>query len=385
MTTPATCPACGSGDLEPFLRLPAVPVLSTAFHASAAAARTAPRGDLHLALCRHCALVWNVAFDPGMVDYTPDYENSQLFSPVFRDFATELAARLASTHALAGRTAIEIGSGKGEFLTILCEQGDCSGLGFDPTFDDEVASDRIRVVREYYDRTAAQSVDAGLVLARHVLEHVDDPVGFLKDIREAGGADTPLYVEVPNAEYVLSDDGMWDLLYQHVAYFSRPALSAAFERAGYRVFDLRTAFHGQFLSVEGVPTDQPVSAEPDADTVAAACARVDSFSDRLSDRLEGWRQRLAGERSGDIVLWGAGAKGVAFLNLLGEPGAVDRVVDVNPRKVGRYVPGTGHRVETPEDLRRSQVGMVLITNPAYRDEIRDQLARLGSTAVVESV
>lgn len=384
MTTPMTCPACGLGDLEPFLELPAVPVLSTAFHASKAAARAAPRGELSLALCRRCALVWNVQFDPTLVDYTPDYENSQLFSPVFREFATALAARLADTYRVAGRTVVEIGSGKGEFLEMLSRQGDCDGLGFDPTFDGEVSGERIRVVREYYDRSTGELVDAALVVARHVLEHVEDPLAFLKGIREAGGADTPLYVEVPNAEYVFGDAGMWDLLYQHVAYFTRPALEAVTRRAGYEILDIRSTFHGQFLSVEGGPSSAPEDVEPDPLAVAEACARIETFAGRLSERLAHWRDRLAEHPSGEVVLWGAGAKGVAFLNLLDAPTAVDRVVDLNPRKVGRHVPGTGHRIEAPDDL-STEVDTVLITNPAYRDEIRAHLDRLGSTAAVESV
>lgn len=385
MTSDVTCPACALATLEPFLELPRVPVLSTAFHDSAAAARDAPRGELSLAVCRRCALVWNVRFDPSIVEYRRDYENSQLFSPTFRQFATELAARLAETYRLSGRTVVEVGSGKGEFLQILSQQGDCDGLGFDPTFDGEVSSDRIRVVREYYDRSTAEAVAAALVIARHVLEHVADPLGFLKTIREASGEATPLYVEVPNAESVFGDDGMWDLLYQHVAYFSRPALEAVTHRAGYQVVHVRASFHGQFLSVEGLPSTASETWEPDPAAVADACVRVDTFAARLCRRLAAWQQRLADHPAGEVVLWGAGAKGVAFLNLLDAPGTVDRVVDLNPRKVGRHVAGTGHRIEAPQDLDPRRVGTVLVTNPAYGDEIRQQLARMGATAHVESV
>ncbi len=379
------CPACDAGTLEGFLDLPAVPLISTAFHADRTTALEAPRGDLQLGLCRHCALVWNLAFEADRVTYTPEYENSQHFSPLFREFVDELADRLHAAYPLEGRTVVEIGCGKGEFLSLLCARAGSRGLGFDPTFSGEVASDGIEVVRDYYGPATGTHLEAELVLARHVLEHLAEPVEFLRTIRSTAGEATPVYLEVPNAESVFSPAGMWDLLYQHVAYFSRPALSAVVRRGGYEVSDLRTAFHGQFLSVEGRPARETVVDPPDPDAVASVCTAVEGFSDRLQSRLAHWRERLTAARRGDVALWGAGARGVAFLNLLDTEGAVQRVVDVNPRKVGRFIPGTAHRIDTPSSLEDAPVETVLITNPAYREEISNQLAALGSRATVEAV
>jgi hypothetical protein len=56
------------------------------------------------------------------------------------------------------------------------------------------------------------------------------------------------------------------------------------------------------------------------------------------------------------------------------------VVDVNPRKWGRYLPGGGHRVDPPEKLASVRPEAVVVTNPAYQDEIRKSLEELGVTA-----
>jgi hypothetical protein len=71
------------------------------------------------------------------------------------------------------------------------------------------------------------------------------------------------------------------------------------------------------------------------------------------------------------VVWGAGAKGVTLLNALtlGRD-VVAAVVDVNPRRQGRYVPGTGQLIIAPADLRRYHVSRVLVMNSNYVDEIR---------------
>lgn len=377
------CVVCGEGTPRPVLTLPEVPVLSTEYHADRAAALGAPRGRLALSVCEHCGLVWNNAFDPALVDYTPDYENSQHFSPAFRSYVAALAGDLATRHDLAGRTVVDIGCGKGEFLAELVGAVDCRAVGFDPTFAGEVADDRIVVRREYYDRETAAGLDADLVLARHVVEHLADPVGFLADLRRAAGS-ASVYFEVPNAEHVFSDDGMWDLIYQHVGYFPRPALHRALRRAGHEVDDLQVSFHGQFLGIHGHPVADPDAPlePPDQAAVQAFVRQVDTYAQRLRARLDEWRDRLR-DRSGETVLWGAGAKGVTFLNLVDGAEAIDHVVDVNPRKTGRFVPGTGHHIVPPSTLRGRAVANVIVMNQAYADEIRAELHAMDLDPVLD--
>ncbi|MEX1027490.1 MAG: methyltransferase, partial [Candidatus Paceibacterota bacterium] len=75
-------------------------------------------------------------------------------------------------------------------------------------------------------------------------------------------------------------------------------------------------------------------------------------------------------QDGPVVLWGAGAKGVTFAQLI-DPGRelIARVVDVNPMKQGRYLPGTGHEICGPERLTESETHTALVLNPNYFSEI----------------
>jgi hypothetical protein len=71
---------------------------------------------------------------------------------------------------------------------------------------------------------------------------------------------------------------------------------------------------------------------------------------------------------------------VQFLSAVDPDRQLAAVVDVNPRKWGRYLPGGGHRVDPPERLAQLRPRAVVVTNPAYQDEIRRSLAELGVTA-----
>jgi hypothetical protein len=96
--------------------------------------------------------------------------------------------------------------------------------------------------------------------------------------------------------------------------------------------------------------------------VAALAARL-AAAGRLLTEAHG-----AGAR---VALWGAGAKGVAFLTLLS--GRVDVVVDINPRKRGHYMPGSGIRVDGPDALAEDPPELVFVLNPMYAGEIETML------------
>jgi ABC-type Fe3+-hydroxamate transport system substrate-binding protein len=53
------------------------------------------------------------------------------------------------------------------------------------------------------------------------------------------------------------------------------------------------------------------------------------------------------------------------------------VVDLNPRKQGMYVAGTGQKIVPPEFLRDYQPDVIFVMNHIYENEIRQLTADLG--------
>jgi hypothetical protein len=74
------------------------------------------------------------------------------------------------------------------------------------------------------------------------------------------------------------------------------------------------------------------------------------------------------------VVWGAGSKGITFLNVLKSENVIEFVIDVNPHKHGLYVPGTGQQVVAPDMLTDIQPDVVIVMNPIYLDEINKMIA-----------
>jgi SAM-dependent methyltransferase len=379
------CPICNSTGAAAFFEIFQMPVHCNVLWPTQDAAIRAPRGDVRLGFCGSCGHIFNLAFDPALVQYTQDYENSLHFSPRFQSYAEWLAVRLIERHDLHGKDIIEIGCGKGDFLTLLCEQGRNRGVGFDPSYVSEheagEAAERITFIRDFYSERYA-SCKADFICCRHVLEHVRFPHDFLITVRRAIGnrPGTAVFFEVPNVLFTLRDLGIWDLIYEHCSYFSPSSLSRLFTSCGFDICDLAETYEGQFLCIEALPSEGLADSEydPRDGSEEVACDAV-AFADKYRSKVQNWRRHLdriarAGQR---VVVWGAGSKGVTFLNALDTQGRIAYAVDINPRKQGMYVAGTGQRVMPPEFLRSYRPDVVIVMNPVYQDEIRQFTGGLG--------
>ncbi|MFQ5591060.1 MAG: class I SAM-dependent methyltransferase [Phycisphaerae bacterium] len=367
-----------------------VPVHCNVLCTTRSEALAAARGDIRLAVCDRCGFVCNTAFDPQRLRYGQTYENSLHFSPRFQDYAASLAGRLIEKYGLRDKNVIEIACGQGEFLRLLCRLGDNRGVGFDPSYmpDPEVDSsvERIAFVRDFYSRGHAD-YRADFICCRHALEHMVDPVSFLRTVLANTGRreDVIVFFEVPNVEYTLRDLGIWDIIYEHCCYFSACALARCFVQAGFAVDAVTEEYGGQFLTIAAHASawgDTPEcgSFGDPAPVYRAAAA----FAGRFDEKLRMWKDRLLGREHtlGRVVVWGSGSKGVTFLNMLDGSAGIDFVVDINPRKAGMFVAGVGVEIVQPRFLRDYRPETVIIMNPLYEDEIKRTLASLNVDARV---
>lgn len=383
------CPVCAAAASPPFFLAADIPVHCNILWPEPEAATRAARGDMALSLCPECGLVFNRAFDPSLVTYDESYENSLHHSARFEAYANDLARDLASRLSLRDRLVVEAGCGKGEFLVALCRIAGARGLGidasYDPTLASAAATPDVQFMREPFTTLAGHIVPS-LVLCRHVIEHLPEPAPFVAELAAgAGRSDTcPVFIEVPNVLYTLRDLGIWDLIFEHCNYFSGPSLARLCTRAGIQVDRVYAAFGDQYLCVEGRPAAAP-GLPSFATELAQLVQLAANFSAEYDSKRTYWRQRL-GEltaRGARAAIWGAGSKGITFVNVVPEREAVSCLVDLNPRKHGRFAPGTGHPVVPPEALQEAAPELVIVMNPLYRQEIASRLASLGVRCVVE--
>jgi hypothetical protein len=86
-----------------------------------------------------------------------------------------------------------------------------------------------------------------------------------------------------------------------------------------------------------------------------------------------------------VVVWGGGSKGATFLSLTNAKSIIDYVVDINPRKHGMYISGTGHKIVPPSFLKNKKPDIVIIMNPNYVKEIGKICGELGIKVELKTV
>lgn len=363
-------------------------------HPTPERASSCAKGDITLAFCRSCGFIWNRAFDERRLVYEEGYQNPLHHSEVFRRYERSLAGDLVERFDLRGKTVVEIGCGDGRFLRLLCEIGGNRGFGFDPSYPAVLPArfDGIEIVRSAYSVEHAD-IGADFVCLRHTLEHVADPKTLLSPLRASLGGrdDVAVYIEVPNASHTLRNRFVWDIIYEHPSYFTPYSLPNVLERSGLESVRVYEAYSGQYLAVEARPgaaagdasTDGPgqTGGDPALRPIDAPAARreIDDFVAGWRETVEEWRRRIDAFESAarSVVLWGAGSKAVTFLNLLSPRERVRCVVDLNPAKQGKFVPGSGHEIVAPDHLAAVRPDVVIAANPAYRAEIEKMIAGMN--------
>lgn len=385
MTAPraSECPACGARDVAPCVTTPLLPVIANAFPSDRTRARAIPRVALELWACARCGHLFDAAFDPSRLVYDQGYETSLHHSAYFRAWAARLASRLSAALPERGGTVVELGCGRGEFLALFARD-DRRCLGFDRSYDGRQAPRAgLSIEAQDYDQTRHGALCADLVVCRHVLEHLPAPATLMEALRAAAAPRGTIYVEVPNGLWTMQDGGIWDLVHEHCGCFTPRSLAALARRTGFAVRALEIEYGGQFLCAElALDPREDRAKEPAVDTALAA-----HFADTLRAHLRHWTERLARELDAGrrVAIWGAGTKGVTFVNALPRGTEIALIVDRNPHKQGRFVPGTGQRIVAPADLVAQPPDLVLVMNPLYRDEVAAELAALGIRCEVETV
>ncbi len=390
MLTEHICPNCGHKGLSFLYEVRNVPVHSCLMMPTQQQALDFPCGDVILGFCEHCGFITNVAFDSKWSAYAPNYEDQQSFSPTFNKFALDLANRLIEKYDLHDKNIVEIGCSKGDFLLLLCELGHNRGVGIDPSVVPgrvkSKAADRVTFIQDYYSEKHAEYV-GDFICCRHTLEHIQPTAEFVSTVRRSIGdrLNTSVFFEIPDTSRVLQDLAFEDIYYEHCSYFTPGSLARLFRSCGFEVTDLYRAYGEQYLLIEAQPVAIPSEkVHPLEESLEQVTQDVKQFATKIGKKLEHWKQHLqqVQEEGKRVVVWGSGSKCVAFLTTLDTVDKIQYVVDINPHRHGKFIPGVGKEIKSPEFLKEYKPEQVIVMNPIYCNEIQQMLDGMGVTTEI---
>jgi hypothetical protein len=379
------CPSCRQSWMQDFYEVQNIPVHSVLLMPTRESALGYRRRNLTLGFCPSCGFVANSSFDPTVHEYSTSCEESQGFSPTFNEFSRGLARRWVEQYELRGKSVLEIGCGKGEFLAQMVAEGVAHGIGIDPAYvpgrlDTSVTS-RLTFIQDLYDERHRHLM-ADVICCRHTLEHIAPTFDFMSTLRSTIGdrIDTLVLFELPDVRRVLENAAFWDIYYEHCSYFTRGSLARLFRSTGFELLELELEYDNQYIVLAARPSKRTMEStygkEDDLEAVASAVAL---FPQRFSKMKDHWvsainRRRAAGQK---IVIWGGGSKAVSFLTTLDLKDQIDFVVDINPNKHDKFVPGTGHVVRDPSILEQHRPDCIILMNAVYAREVRNILQKMN--------
>src|SRR5690349_11094939 len=209
-----TCPLCQSAETLALLQRSHVPVLLNKRCLLPTEAQSIGRGSIDLYACLSCGFLFNAAFEPHLVVYDLQYENTQAYAPSFSLYLDQLAQMLVEQHSIRHCRIIEIGCGDGSFLERLVQRGDNLAWGFDPSYRGPatLCDGRLQFFAESYDESFKE-IAADVVICRHVLEHLAHPLDFLRLLHRnvSHAQETRFFFETPSVEWILQTNAFWDI------------------------------------------------------------------------------------------------------------------------------------------------------------------------------
>jgi SAM-dependent methyltransferase len=377
------CPNCRHADYEDFFNIPAAPVHSLVTIKDKEEALSIPTKPIDLAFCNNCGFIFNSSFDTSLDYYTQGYEDQQGFSPTFVKFITGVTQRFIDRYDIKGKDVIEIGCGKGDFISLMSELGDNNGIGIDPAWVPGRTKEnpKVRFIKEFYSEEHGD-LQADCIACRHTLEHIHDTYGFLETIRKSikNNEKVVLFFEIPSIVRILKIQAFWDIFYEHCTYMSPGSLARLFRLNGFEVLDMYLEYDEQYLFIEAKPVEGiSTKVHPLEESVEELRELTQFFVEKISVQLAEWREKLTAfkQEGKKVVVWGGGSKSVGFLTQFNDIGVIKHVVDINPHMHGNYIPGIGLQYVGPDFMTEYQPDVVIVMNSVYLEEIRKMLHERG--------
>lgn len=348
---------------------------------------------LRVLVCTQCWLVQTEDYAGANELFSADYAYFSSFSSTWLKHAEQYVADMVQRFALdEGSHIVEVAANDGYLLQYAKARG-IPCLGVEPTTSTAEAARAkgIEIVEEFFGvKLARQLVTKGkqadLTAANNVLAHVpdiNDFVGGFAALLKPTGVAT---FEFPHLLNLIEQNQFDTIYHEHYSYLSLTAVKTIFSSNGLTVFDVEELpTHGGSLRVYAQRKDSGVRELSgrvakllERETVAgmntkAFYAGFQAKANKVKNDL--WVFLIEAQRAGKIVVgYGAAAKGNTLLNYAGvRPDMLSYVVDRNPAKQDKFLPGSRIPVVGEEEIKRTKPDFVLILPWNLRAEVSDQL------------
>lgn len=362
------CPICGNDDCQIILESKNESLARYGFLKNEDSPPLATGLDQQVAYCDKCSYAWNTVFEYHKIKYDSDQIiEAGHFSKRYIDYQKASAIYLKKLMGFKPDTIVEIGAGAGIFINEFDAK---RKVAIEPSDEAKQIDSSVEVYNEYYSEEKFNFA-ADIIVLRQVLEHIKDPLEFLKKLKKSFNKTDKfyLYIEVPNSTLTFRFGRFYDYYYEHCNYFSINTINYLADQLDMEIVDLSTAMDGELISV--LMTKEKLNHQNLKNNIDE---NRDSILDELNKKISEGKKILA---------WGASGNGVQILNSLKiTKHSIACVIDSDKNKQGKFIPGTKQKIISPEEAVEHKPDVVLVLTQFHKTEIGASCAKLFGNAEV---
>ena len=311
--------------------------------------------DLNLFQCSSCGLV---QLSEKPVSYYKEVIRASSFSSEMKRFRSEQFVSWVDKYNLKGKSILEVGCGRGEYLSILkqTEVSLAHGIEYSKESVSSCINSELSVTKGFFGDEnfvlPKQKYDGFICL--NFMEHWPNPNKVLAHLKKNLSEDAIGIIEVPNFDMILKQGLYSEFISDHLFYFTKDTLTFMLNYNGFEVIECSVIWHDYILSAvvrkrKRIDLSLLKSRKLNVET------ELNSFIDKFEKK--------------EVAIWGAGHQSLAVMSLAKLENKIRYVVDSAPFKQGKYTPATHFPIVAPIELVNNPVKAVIIIAASYSNEV----------------
>lgn len=337
---------------------------------------------LNLVQCLKCGFIFNAAFDLDKIQEcyeAEEYKVKKNISPSMVRMHNNLIELLSK---IKGDIFFEIGSGQGEIAASLSKNFK-NVYTWDPAVSyplekiNEIHPNWIHA-NKFFTKLPESFPKADLIVARHLLEHLDNPASFLEIVFNSISDNGYLYLEVPNSANSCKNLRFIDFFHDHFGYYFPETLQNYLNNNGFIIYEQINFYDDQIFGLLCKKNINIYSVLPSNTSPISS-----NFSSSLNSYIGSINEKIS--QYNNIAIYGAGAQANSLLNYINCINNIKYCLDINQDKHGKYLYNSNIPIiDLNSDILNS-ISLIIISATLHEKEIIKTLANLDFKGEIMSI
>ena len=345
------CRLCCSTRTESIIDLDGFPKSAQYFLSSLADMEEDQSITLMVCQCIDCGLI---QLKNNPVSYYKDVITAASLSETSKENLVNEWRPFIEKYNILGQDAIEVGSGRGDFLEVL-ERLDVDAYGIEHSLENikECEKKKLNVKKAYLtELPEAYNKRYSLVICNNFLEHQPETKKYLSCLRDLVNDDGVIYISVPNVDYLLEKKCLYEFVADHLVYFTEKTLRKAMEINGFNILESYKKNNGN---------DLVVIAKPDSKI------NIDGAMETVAEIVKSVQKEVNGHKN--VAIWSAGHRALALM-AIAKLDKIKYVIDSATFKQGKFTPILHKKIISPEEFISIKCDLLIIMLPGnYAEQV----------------